>query len=298
MGRTKIDVSLINIVTSILNMGSNKITNLANGTVSTDAVNLSQLTANGTVNSGTQYQLGYYATTGTTISGDSAITTDSSNALNVTNASPFDTLNLTGTESTGAGVNISMASTGGANITGNILLDARVGQQQSIKISTTGISGVIIQGTATNDTAPAGRIGEVISGSRLRSNGLSLTTGTSATITSITLTPGDWEVFWAIGVRTGGATTLTTLVGAVSLTNNAVPSGDTQCVQDSSGQVSLSNQWAGNPMSPGAANDLNIGGMPSRVSISTSTTYFLIINSSFAASTLIGYGSLQARRMR
>jgi hypothetical protein len=38
-------------------------------------------TANGTVNSGTQYQLGYYATTGTAISGSSSIKTDASGNL-------------------------------------------------------------------------------------------------------------------------------------------------------------------------------------------------------------------------
>ncbi|HEV7453819.1 MAG TPA: hypothetical protein VGO07_01015, partial [Candidatus Saccharimonadales bacterium] len=38
-------------------------------------------TASGTVNSGTQYQMGYYATSGTAISGDSNITTDASNDL-------------------------------------------------------------------------------------------------------------------------------------------------------------------------------------------------------------------------
>ena len=37
----------------------------------------------GTVSAGTQYQLGYYATTGSTISGDSKITTDGFNVLSV-----------------------------------------------------------------------------------------------------------------------------------------------------------------------------------------------------------------------
>src|ERR1019366_7769071 len=39
----------------------------------------------GTVNSGTQYQMAYYATTGTAVSGSSSITTNSSNQLLVTN---------------------------------------------------------------------------------------------------------------------------------------------------------------------------------------------------------------------
>jgi hypothetical protein len=41
----------------------------------------------GVINSGTQYQLGYYANTGTTMSGDANITTDSSNDLNLVSAS-------------------------------------------------------------------------------------------------------------------------------------------------------------------------------------------------------------------
>ncbi len=44
-------------------------------------------TAGGTVNSGTQYQLGYYATTGAAISGDANITTDASNDLLVSGGS-------------------------------------------------------------------------------------------------------------------------------------------------------------------------------------------------------------------
>src|ERR1039458_711815 len=69
-------------LTGILNMGSNKITNLANGTVSTDAINLSQLTANGTVNSGTAGQLAYYPSTGTAVSGSTPLTV-SSNVLSI-----------------------------------------------------------------------------------------------------------------------------------------------------------------------------------------------------------------------
>ncbi len=60
MSRTRIDPSLLNILSSSLNLGSNKITNLANGTVSTDAVNLSQITA---------ANAGALALTGGTLSG-------------------------------------------------------------------------------------------------------------------------------------------------------------------------------------------------------------------------------------
>jgi len=60
----------------------------------------------GTVNSGTQYQLGYYATTGTAISGNSTIWNDGSKTYlgnGVTNASP-GTGTLSGTDGSGTNV--------------------------------------------------------------------------------------------------------------------------------------------------------------------------------------------------
>jgi len=61
----------IPLATSDINANSQKITNLANGTNPTDAINLSQLTGSGsgTVNSGLVNQLAYYATAGATVSG-------------------------------------------------------------------------------------------------------------------------------------------------------------------------------------------------------------------------------------
>jgi|SRR5665213_961464 len=72
MGRTKIDVSLINIVTSILNMGSNKITNLANGTAASDAAAFGQITA---------ANAGALPLTGGTLSGNLSFTTTSTQGV-------------------------------------------------------------------------------------------------------------------------------------------------------------------------------------------------------------------------
>jgi len=50
----------------------------------------------GTVNSGTQYQLGYYASTGTAISGDSNITTDTNNNLKLASTATLNSANTFG----------------------------------------------------------------------------------------------------------------------------------------------------------------------------------------------------------
>jgi hypothetical protein len=53
-------------------------------------------------------------------------------------------------------------------------------------------AGIRVKGTNTNDSAPAGYIGEVISS--LASSGVAMPPGTNITVTSISLTPGDWDV--------------------------------------------------------------------------------------------------------
>ena len=75
----------IPLASSYLNVNSQKIVNLANGSSANDAVNYSQLTSSGsgTVSSGSINQLAYYASSGTTVSG---LTTASSSVL-TTNSS-------------------------------------------------------------------------------------------------------------------------------------------------------------------------------------------------------------------
>src|SRR5262249_6297435 len=51
-----------------------------------------------------------------------------------------------------------------------------------------------IVGTTTNDDAPEGNIGELLSSFIASGSAVSLTTGVAANITSILITPGDWDV--------------------------------------------------------------------------------------------------------
>jgi hypothetical protein len=62
-------------------------------------------------------------------------------------------------------------------------------------MTTTALVAGQIQGTSTNDNATAGNVGEYITAT---GTGVALTSGTTANITSVSLTAGDWQVTGAI----------------------------------------------------------------------------------------------------
>lgn len=83
-----------------LAIGANTYVLTSNGTTASWQASSS---GSGTVNSGTQYQLGYYATTGTAISGNANIVTDASGNLGLGTTSPQSTL----------GINVALSDTKG-----------------------------------------------------------------------------------------------------------------------------------------------------------------------------------------
>lgn len=158
----------------------------------------------GTINSGTQYQFTYYATTGTTLSGNSSITTNASNQLLVTNGTvSLPAYSFTSDPDTGiyrVGANDIAISTGGTNrlevsstgISATLPLDMgsnAITTSGNISFGNTSTQGIV--GTTTNDTAAAGNVGEYSIGVSVL-----VTTGTTTWVntTIIALTAGDWDV--------------------------------------------------------------------------------------------------------
>lgn len=76
-----------------------------------------------------------------------------------------------------------------------------------------------ITGTATNDSAPAGRIGELITGTLASGSAISMTNNTPANITQISLTPGDWDVNGLVNCQYGATTNLTAMAASPSTTS-------------------------------------------------------------------------------
>jgi hypothetical protein len=143
-----------------------------------------------------------------------------------------------------------------------------------------------VVGTATNDSAAAGIVGEILSGTLASGSATALTTATAKTITSVSLTAGDWDVWGTVGFSAGGSTTITGFVVSISATNNThatAPNGGAYT------QLSAT-------FTTGTQNVIPAG--TPRISIASTTTYYLVATANFAADAMNGWGTIQARRAR
>jgi hypothetical protein len=140
-----------------------------------------------------------------------------------------------------------------------------------------------IVGTATNNNAAAGQIGEFISSNIPGGSAISLTTNTGANITSISLTAGDWDLEG--NVAFGGTTTALSLaqgwINTVSATAPTTAAG-----------------YAISALPTGAGANANLPTGRLRISIAATTTVYLGTLALFASGTCLAYGFIGARRVR
>ena len=144
-------------------------------------------------------------------------------------------------------------------------------------------SGAPIKGTATNDSAAAGYIGEVISSAVLFGSAVSATSGNNLNVTSISLTAGDWDVAAFVGFLFGSNASLTEMTG-------------------SSSTVSVTQQ---SPSSLQSAAYVQVNGSSNiiptpykRISLASTTTIYLVGRATFTVGTVGIYGTISARRAR
>jgi hypothetical protein len=152
---------------------------------------------------------------------------------------------------------------------------------------TTTVSGQLIgKGTATNDSAAAGYIGECIN-SIVVVTTTGATSGAYANVTSISLTAGDWDVRGSVSLNGAAATTLVSITGAFSTTSAAFSIGNPFLVSVILGVTESSLTFA-----PAAA-------VPTmRLSIASPTTVYLVIYPLFGGGTAGIGGFIEARRVR
>lgn len=145
------------------------------------------------------------------------------------------------------------------------------------------IAGIV--GTTTNDNAQAGSIGEFSSAS---ATAVSLSSSVIAPVTSISLTAGDWDVSGFMTTTPAGTTTTSFIGAGISTSNTAYQtiSGGFQNLSAVSGYV-LAAGAGGWVVAP-----------TTRISISATTTVYLLVNASFSVSTLTASGFIRARRVR
>jgi hypothetical protein len=148
--------------------------------------------------------------------------------------------------------------------------------------------GAAIQGTTLNNAATAGDVGEVLTANLASGSATSLTTATAKTVISVSLTAGDWDVFGTIHFAAAATTNFTYMVASISQTNNT-----------RDGAVDKENYIPGGAGTvPGASvpSSLSIG--PTRISLASTTTIYLVASTAFTVSTMTAYGIIRARRCR
>lgn len=151
-------------------------------------------------------------------------------------------------------------------------------------------NGQIGNTTATNDNAAAGYLGEYISSTVLTGSAVSLSSGSAADITTISLTAGDWDVS---GVVVFKETSSTVLASAACWINNASATVPTP---PNNGMYSLIQPNYGSAGGTG-----NIAAVPiasGRWSLSTTTTIYLSGVATWTTSTMTAFGFIGARRAR
>ena len=176
------------------------------------------------------------------------------------------------------------AAEAGSNVGSDFEIDAYTDAgsylNQALVITRANAS-VAIRGVNNASPVGPGWVGEVISS--LVTTGITLTNNVAVNITSISLTPGDWDVQGEVWIT--GASAATSFTGAINTVSATVP--PTIALNTARTQV-------GGTLS--AANLLALS--PCRASLAVATTYYLIASCVFTAGTVLTTGKIWARRAR
>ncbi len=191
----------------------------------------------------------------------------------------------TGISGLGTGVATFLATPSSANLAAAITNETGTG---AVVFGTSPqITTPDIVGTSTNNNANAGSVGEYVESILVQGSATALTTGTAKTITSISLTAGDWDVTGVVYILPANTTTVTFTAGSISTTTNTMDV--------------LAGRHSENirPTTTGTGSIWMTEAIPRlRVSLSATTTYFLVGQCTFATSTCSAWGIISARRVR
>lgn len=187
--------------------------------------------------------------------------------------------------STAAGDNVHPSATGHDQITAD--LAAAVGpmyrRHGRVWIGPVTVDGQLTsRGTPTNDVAPAGMVGEVVTAAVSSSSPVALTNNTVASVCSLNLTPGDWEVDGYVGFSLTGATCQNFVTG-----------------QHTSAALGAEGTFNKSLIGTTTLTDFTHISTPRlRWSVSANTTVHLLARAGFTAGSVGAWGNLRARRVR
>ena len=148
-----------------------------------------------------------------------------------------------------------------------------------------GVSGTIVGLTAGSDPA-AGNVGEVVTSNVAQASAIAISNGTPITITSKSLSPGNWDVSGVCAIIPANTTTVTGLVCGLNTT------AATQPADASTGHLLVDRTaWTGNGSGIQA-----IGGFTWHLNLTVTTPVYLVGTGTFGTSTNAIYGFIRAIR--
>jgi len=185
----------------------------------------------------------------------------------------------------GAGAVTFLATPSSANL--RSFLTDETGTGAAVFATSPAITTPDLIGTTAVGNANAGSVGEFIQSIIASGSAVSLTTGTPANMTSISLTAGDWDVWAHFMFLPNAATNITQLLGSITTTSATMALlGD---------RVGITSYGSG-----GVVPTVNCGCpmVQVRINVSSTTTVYAVSQAAFTVNTLGAWGSLQARRVR
>lgn len=181
-------------------------------------------------------------------------------------------------------------STGTGNVvlsTSPTLVTPVLGAASATSLAFSSTSGII--GTTTNDNAAAGSVGEFQSATLSGASRITLTTGTAVTITSLSLTAGDWDLGGQINFETEATTSISEARVSSSATDNTLGS------TNFTGHLYNIVKFAA--FVPGVST-LTFTAGTARLSLASTTTVYLVARATFTVANCYAYGHITARRRR
>jgi len=139
-----------------------------------------------------------------------------------------------------------------------------------------------IVGEPSSGNAAAGEIGEYLIAT---ASGVALTTAAAKNITSITLTPGDWDVSCSAIIIGTGSTTFQTSQMGISTVSATLP-GTPDAITSMSFAAFTAMYY------------IPVSVTPTRISVSVNTVVYAVGYATFAAATASANAALRARRVR
>ena len=149
-----------------------------------------------------------------------------------------------------------------------------------------------ITGTATNDSANAGAVGEFLTTTVATASAVSLTTATPADVMTLSVTPGDWDISFQIRHKPGATTSVTVLSCSLSPTLN------TMNTQPGGSGIGTDPMVIFSTAANVIVGEFTQTSLPIRVSLAATTTLHVVCNDTFTVSTMAAYGTVSARRRR